>query len=357
MNNIGRPPQRPAVIPPPPVSTPTVSTPTVSAPPVSATPVLATPGPAPVVSTPTEPAMSAALVPTIFHEPWWLNIVSRGNYEEIQEIADGRCVGRLPYVLSRRYGMTIIGMPTLTHILGPAIDEGAGTETTRCIKRITIGKALVARLPKHACLWIKFHRDTTDTLAFQAAGFLNGVQFTSEIGPGPEAAQWSGMRDTARRVIRRAGERLRVVDLADPERFMAFYDSNLRARGVRNHYDSRLCEATIAECLRRDAGRIAVAVDDKGQLQAGVVTVWDRRTAYYLMTTRTPQADNGAISLLIWDAIKHASGKGLSYDLDGFNNAGDIQFFTRFGGRIVPRYFIEKVSIPYRIASRIPGLR
>src|SRR5579859_5669759 len=300
-----------------------------------------------------EALRSPALVPTIFHEPWWLDVVSSGRFQEIQETIDGKCVGRLPYLLSKRCGMTVIGMPMLTHFLGPAVDEGNGNETTRRIKRITITKALLARLPRASCLWIKFHRDTTDTLAFQAAGYLNGVQFTSEVGPAPENELWAGMRDTVRRVIRRASEQLNVVDLQDPDRFVAFYEKNLRDRGVRNNYDPQACRAAMAECLRRGVGRIAVAVDDKNEINAGIFTVWDQTSEYYLMTTRNLNSDNGATGLLIWSAIKHASERGLIFDLDGFSNPGDIQFFTRFGGKIVPRYFIQKSSLPFRLASKI----
>lgn len=309
--------------------------------------------PGPGSKTDAQAPSSPALVPTIFHEPWWLETVSCGRYEEVQETVDGRCVGRLPYLSSKRYGMTVIGLPTLTHFLGPAVDEGRGNETTRRIKRITITKALIARLPRASCLWIKFHRDTTDTLAFQAAGYLNGVQFTSEVGPAPESELWAGLRDTTRRVIRRASEQLNVVDLQDPDRFLAFYERNLRDRGVRNSYDLKACRAIMAECLRRGVGRIAVAVDDKNEINAGIFTVWDRTSEYYLMTTRNLGSDNGATSLLIWSAIKHASERGLIFDLDGFSNPGDIQFFTRFGGRVVPRYFIQKSSLPFRLASKL----
>ncbi len=299
----------------------------------------------------------ADLVPTIFHEPWWLNSVSRGTYQEVQEIVAGRCVGRLPFVQSRHRGLTIIGMPTLTHVLGPAIDEGSGSPTTRAIRRIAITKALVERLPRHSCLWIKCHHDVVDTLGFQAHGFSTGAHFTSEISPGEESDLWLAMRDTARRVIRRASERLHVVELRDPDEFMAFYDRNLRMRDLTNNYDGNVCAATLAECLTRNVGRITVAIDEKRRMQAAIVTVWDRRSSYYLMTTRTQYADSGAISLLIWDAIKDASANGRILDLDGFSKNGDIQFLTRFGGRITPRYSIERASMKYRLVKKITQLR
>lgn len=315
-------------------------------------PLMTTSSAKPVPNVEAGPSLASALVPTIFHEPWWLEHVSAGRIEEVRQTVDGRCVGRLPYLLSKQHGMTAIGMPMLTHFLGPAIDEGPGNATTRLIKRITITKELIARLPRASSLWIKFHRETTDTLAFQAAGYLNGVQFTSEIGPAPESKLWAGMRDTARRVIRRAAEHLTVIEVEDPDRFMSFYENNLRDRGVRNEYDPKICRATIAEAIRRGVGRMSIAIDDKSRFHAGVFTVWDKKSEYYLMTTRKKESDNGAISLLIWNALKHASENGLVFDLDGFSNSGDIQFFTRFGGQVTPRYFIQRSSPLFRLVGK-----
>ena len=44
-------------------------------------------------------------------------------------------------------------------------------------------------------------------------------------------------------------------------------------------------------------------------------------------------------------------------DLDGFSKNGDIQFLTRFGGRITPRYSIERASMKYRLVKKITQLR
>jgi len=298
------------------------------------------------------PQMPAALTPTIFHEYWWLEKASAGRFEEIQEMANGQCIGRLPYLPARRSGMPSIKLPTLTHFLGPAINEGSGSETTRQAKRISIAKALIARLPSTHSIWIKCHRETTDTLAFQDAGYQTVVQFTSEIRPDTEQKLFASMRDTARRVIRRASEKLTVLEFDDPERFMAFYERNLKERRVPNAYDSRICIAVIAECQKRKAGRILVAVDEAGSLQAGIFTVWDKSSEYYLMTTRRLDSDNGAIALLIWHAIKRAAQTNIVFDLDGYCNPGDTQFFTRFGGVLKPRYCVQKGSVAFRIASK-----
>lgn len=290
----------------------------------------------------------AHLTPTIFHEPWWLATVTAGRYEEVSISAGGVCVGRLPYLMSRRFGMTEIVMPMLTHFLGPAVDEGTGSRTTRLLRRISITNALIERLPRASNVWMKFHYGIPDTLAFQRVGYRNEVQFTIEIEPAPEHELWSQIRDTTRRVIRRASESLAIKVLDDPGRYLDFYEKNLRERGRRNHYSVEICRQAIEECLRRGVGHVIVAEDELGELNAGVFSVWDHHSEYYLMSTRRPKSDNGAIGLVIWAGIRHAATLGLVYDLDGVGDFGDFQFLTRFGGVVQPRYCVRKSSAAFR---------
>jgi hypothetical protein len=52
---------------------------------------------APVRATPLHRSRDP-LTPTIFHEPWWLEAASGGQYEEVTVSSGGRTVGRLPFV-------------------------------------------------------------------------------------------------------------------------------------------------------------------------------------------------------------------------------------------------------------------
>jgi hypothetical protein len=296
---------------------------------------------------------SDILIPTIFHEPWWLDSATEGRCEHVDVALGGVTVGRLPYLKFRENGLTSIGMPTLTHFLGPAIDYGSGNSTTRQLRGLSIVADLLGALPKvSGGIWVKLHAGITDTIAFQEAGFRTDVQFTTEIAPNAEDALWGAMRDKTRNVIRRAQERFRVVEEADPERFLAFYLDNLRERGLRNTYHLPSVRAVIAECIGRRRGKIRVALDQNGVYNSAIFTVWDRRAQYYLMSTRSHDAGNGATSLLLWDAIKSAAENNLVFDFDGARHGGDAKFFAGFGGTFRPRYWVWKSSL----ASRALGL-
>lgn len=317
------------------------------------------PAPAAKADKPAKPkaAVSEDLTPTIFHESWWLDKATGGRYEQAEVALGGTTVGRLPYLRFREMGLTSLGMPTLTHFLGPAIDFGPGNATTRQLRGLSIAGDLLAALPKvSGGVWMKLHAGVTDTIAFQEHGFHTDVQFTAEIAPDEEDALWSRMRDKTRNVIRRAEERFTTVEEKDPDRFLAFYLDNLRQRKLKNTYHMPSVKAVMAECIQRGQGKVRVALDDRGGWNSAIFTVWDRKAQYYLMSTRSSDAGNGATSLLLWGAIKSAAAGNLVFDFDGARHGADAKFFAGFGGTFRPRYWVWRSSRAQRALGLLSAL-
>jgi hypothetical protein len=298
------------------------------------------------------PLVFDPLIPTVFHEPWWLAAATGGNFDEVTVRSGGRVVGRFPFVLSHMMaGHALCGMPELVHFLGPAIDAGTGSAANRALKHDGILRELIACMPKASGWYQKLHRETTDTLVFQEHGFATSVQFSYEIAPGPEQAIWSAMRDKTRNVIRRAGAAYTVAELPDPEQFSELYAAHLRIRGGANHYQriGAVCDAA----LTHGRGKIVAALNENGVPEAAIFYAWDARTTYYLLTTRSESAGNGAVALLIWHAIRESTARGRVFDFDGVATAGSRLFYTGFGGRVVPRYIITRYTMGHRIAGRL----
>lgn len=300
--------------------------------------------------------------PTIFHQPWLLEIASGGTYQEATVSSGGAVVGRLPYILYRKIsGHKVLGIPDLTHALGPAItSETTANKSTRSLKQFTITRDLIAQLPRVSHIEFRLHQGITNTLAFEAAGFATFVDYTVEIAPQPSEALWSQMRDKTRNVIRRARERLTVIDLLDPDRFLDFYESNLRERKLRNYYPRHRCAELISESLRRGVGRLLIAADANGNYMSGICTIWDHQQEYYFMSTRTLDSHNGATSLLIWTAVQRAALQGLTFNTNGLHSQSNFILLSGFGGTIKPRLIVEKSSMTYAmvrdIKRRLPVL-
>ena len=293
------------------------------------------------------------LAPTVFHQPWWLTAVTGGNYAEAVVTQDGRRVGWFPYVISNiGGGHKVCGMPELTHFLGPAIDDGRGAACNRVLRRAQITRELIAQVPRTSGFYQVVHRGISDTLVYQELGFETGVRFTFEVAPEPRRVLWGNMRDKARNVIRRAEEQHSVSDL-DASAFGAVYNDNLARAGKASHYSPALLERVCQAAMSRGQGRIIAAEDAAGQIAASIFYVWDTEAAYYLLSTRKPDAGNGAVSLLLWHAIQDVAAKGLIFDFEGVVTSGSALFFTGFGGVIKPRYTVSRFTLGHRIAGRL----
>ena len=289
------------------------------------------------------------LTPTVFHEPWWLDIVTGSQWHEAEVREDGRVIGRMPYQTLRRFGSDSIDMPPLTHFLGPAVDEGSGSHQARWLKHSAITRDLIHALPPGASFWQKFHRGVTDVVAFQAERFDTAVQFTFEIGPAPEDVLWAGLRDKHRNVIRKARKQFAVEELADCDEFAHTYAQNLEERGRDSWAPRPMMRDLTAASIQRGAGRMLGVRDPRGRLSAAVFCPSDRRSSYYTLSTRRPDSGNGAVPLLIWEAIRRSARDGLIFDFDGLSAEKVIGLYAGFGGITSPRY----VSIPH---ARLPGI-
>ena len=280
------------------------------------------------------------LTPTIFHAAWWLDAASGGTYDEAELRSGGRVVGRLPFAVSTHIsGLRSCNAPELCHSLGPAVDVGPGSLTTRNNNHFEITQALIRLLPSCTSYSMPLHAGVLETFAFTEAEWTTEVQWTFVVHPRGETALWQNFRDKTRNVIRRASERHCVTTLTDPAEFARVYAANLLSRNVRNRY--RRIGAVCTAALEHGCGRILAVQGENGEVLAAIFVAWDQRAMYYLLTTRSPAADNGVVSLLLWHAIKLANSKALVFDFDGVGTAGSRLFFSGFGGEIEPRYLVR----------------
>lgn len=307
-----------------------------------------------VQAAPVAPLRRDPLAPTIFHQPWWLEIATGGRYGVAEFAEGGRVVGRMPYILRRRRGFTESRMPPQTHFLGPAIDPGPGSATTVGLRRQSITRELIRSLPPASVFRQVFHRGVTDVIPFQAAGYQTLVQFTYEIAPQATDPIWQAMRDKTRNTIRKARQQFAVHAIADPEAFTSLYARDLQAKGRTDPIDLSCSAALIAACLERGCGRILAARDANGTIAAGVVCIWDADASYYFLSTRDPSA-GGAVSLLLWHFIQDASQAGRIFDFAGLAHSGFVHLYAGFGGIVRPRYIASR-TLPWRLARGLHRL-
>jgi hypothetical protein len=291
-----------------------------------------------------------ALSSLLFHEPWWLSAVTRGEFQEVTVKNGDQVIGRLPFVIARKMRLVTLRMPPFTHVLGPAVDVGKGKAQTQLLKRLSIVRELLDQLPRFDFFKQAVEASTADGLAFQDRGFQVSPQYTFRIdcARDPEAI-WQDMHFKVRQHVRRAQEKMTVDTADDPEEFIRFYKANLAKQGRRNYMDFSLFVGVFEAARMRGSGEILRARWPDGRLAAMAYLVWGHGTMYYLLSSRASDAgDNGSINLLIWSAIQRAHARGLVFDLDGVSSSGTARFLSGFGGRLEMRLIIRRAAPVYQ---------
>ena len=282
---------------------------------------------------------------SVFHQDWWLKAASGGACEEVRIEEAGAVVARLPYVASRRFGLTILKMPPFTHVLGPSVDCGEGKYQTLLKTRVKLTRQLLEGLPKfdyffQICdLWPADGLTIADGLAFQECGYRIGTQYTFNVDCRKELDTLFGeMSVKSRQHVRMAQSEYSVVSIADPAAFTDFYLRSLTSRKLKSNIPLERFPALYAECRARDCADVLAAVDANGSPVAMTFLVWDDHKMYYLLSARSQDVpDKGSVNLLIWSAITKAHERGLVFDLDGVSTSGTAQFLAGFGGKLSTR--------------------
>lgn len=284
---------------------------------------------------------------TIFQEAWWLDIAAPG-WRELTVEAGGRTVARLRYRPTTQGPFRLCGPPPMSRVAAPVVLDVAGHKPeSRQRRALALIGELLDRLPPFDLVRFALDAAETDILPYLGRDFRPLVQhtFLIDCAKAPEAI-WAGLRDKTRNVVRRARERLEVTELADAERFVAFYRQNLG--DARSYVALDLVPALFAAAFARDRGRILAATDAQGRPHAMVMILWDARACYYYLSTRDAKvADLGAVGLLVWRAMAEAQRRGLVFDLDGVTSASRLQFLLGFGGAVASRFVVERGSLAW----------
>ena len=283
---------------------------------------------------------------SLFETDWWLDAVAPKRWDAVTVERDGQVVARLPYILQKGRFQTSITMPPLTQTLGPWILKPEGKYSNRLSKTKDLTQELIAALPAHDNLYLRFHHSFTNWLPFYWDGYTQTTRYTYKFEDiGNSETLWDGFQKNIRTDIKKAESRLSVSEDIDTEKFFTLlektYDrQNRAAPDIKTHINHI---ATAAK--DNNALLMLVATDKNGTPHAAAIFVYDERCAYYLLGGADPEHRNsGAQSLLIWEALKRLSQKTKAFDFKGSMNRDIERFFRAFGATQTPYFEISKQS-------------
>lgn len=305
------------------------------------------------------PAGTFAPVParaahSIFHERWWLDIATQGDWKLAAVRQNDEIVGEMPYAIWRTRLWRISHLPPLTRTLGPVIQPVTGSEARQRHHTLDVTAQLIDQLPECDSFFQVLDPSVDDALAFALHGFTVSARYTFRIDARTTADEaWSRLNSKTRNVIRSASRELTILPDLSPDEFLAFYDANLAARSRTNAYGDAVMRQLVNAFVERNAGTLMGAYGTDGKLVAAVGLVWDHRAMYYLLSSRVQDAHCGSISLLLWTAIIRALERRLTFDFDGFSSPSTFSFLNGFGATLTQRLGVERQRTVYLLTRTL----
>ena len=285
-------------------------------------------------------AAEAHTTNSLFEEPYWLDAVSPGNWDCVEVRREGRLLGRMPFVLKRRYGLSAVSTPSYTPWLGPWICETKARGSNELGHQHDILGQLVAGLPKASRTLVACAPEVSNLMALHWAGYTLQLAYTFRLtGLDAPDALWKGLRDKTRNTCRKAEKTIVINTGRSLSEVLPVLDKTYQRQGV--DFSSRNCvlERIDATMAARGQRIIYSAEDAQGRIHAFVYVVFDERHSFYLAGGGDPELRNsGAQALAMWHAIKNAGQHSRIFDFEGSMIPAIEHFVRGFGPVLTPRY-------------------
>ncbi|MEQ8525112.1 GNAT family N-acetyltransferase [Gracilimonas sp.] len=285
----------------------------------------------------------------IFMQPWWLDIVAPGQWEDIRIEKGGDIFARWPIVLRKEKGFRFIEMPVLTQKLGPWIKQTSSKHETIHNTERSMLKKLIKKIPSFDKFNYNLDADVINYLPFIWEGFSQNSLTTFQVQAPIDTKQtWKNLNSAVRRDIRRAEESLEVIIGLSSDELYNMISATFERQGLKVPYSRGLLYDLYNEASSRERATIVGAKDNKGVLHAAEVFLHDDKTTYYLAGGFDSESEvPGAVSLVLWEGIKEAQKRGNTFDFEGSSIKSIERYFSSFGSKPVHFHHIQGISKKY----------
>jgi hypothetical protein len=298
---------------------------------------------------------------SIFHTPNWLNAVCGENWDVCIKLDNrGELLAYMPYHFEKTTSGINLKMPPLTPFLGPTIIDRALSNFLRNTNDNNITNFLFSQLPSWNRYNQSWHFSSSNLLLpiAQKKNFLMFPKFTYFLKSTTSySAFFNSTEGKQRNSIRSGLKNIRVSDEFLPNVLLKLIKTTFKKKGLNLPYSEdiffRVCE--LVETNK--SGYILTSYDTKGQLVAGGLFVTDKQTTYYLAGgVDTSTNSQGAMSVIIHDAIVKSLAEVKNFDFEGSILPGVEDFFRSFGTERRLFFTIQSHNPSFR-SHIVDGLR
>jgi hypothetical protein len=189
-----------------------------------------------------------------------------------------------------------------------------------------------------------FHHSVTNWLPFYWKNYKQYTRYTYQIQDLSDLNHcFENFTSAKRRLIRKASSQLKIKYDISGDSFYNHAEQNITAKKQKLLYSKELFMSIYKKSKERNQSLLITAFDDEENMHAGMFIVWDRQSAYYLLSTINQNFhSSGAYTLLMWEAIKFVSDKVNIFDFEGSIIEEVENSYSQFGTIQVPYFNISK---------------
>ncbi len=284
----------------------------------------------------------------LFYHPWWLDLVYGVDQWNIIQVFgnNNQILAVMPYALTHKFSFRFLLMPPLTPYQGPwLLTNSQQKYHKKLASEKDILNEIIAKLPDYSRFDVNFHPDMLNVLPFYWSGFESYFRYTYVLDDLSDTGKvYEGFRSNVKRNIKTAAKEVRIV-VNNVQHLLWATTMTYQRQRKQVPVDERLIKNVVEESIRRDSGRVYSAVDNQDNLHAAICVVWDNDTAYYLMGGGNPKyRKSGAMSGLMWQAIKEVSGNVGRFDFEGSMVEPIEHFFRGFGAKQTPYAKVTRIN-------------
>ncbi len=283
---------------------------------------------------------------SLFEQPWWLDIVAPGKWDEVIVKENEEVVARLPYVFE--HGKIV--MPPLTQTLGPWIKpeyREFKPGNIQLSKQKEIIFQLLEQLPAHKGFKMCFDSANEYILPYRWRDFRYEPAFSyrfkdlSEMSL-IEAQFHKGLKKN----IRRSEKETIVTTETDAELLYRLLEITFKNQNRACPEKRDLIYKIVDVCEATNHGKMFTARDEQGNVQVAAYLVYDEKGAYSLISGSDPRyRTSGTKSMVYFEEIKYAAQVSSFFDFEGSNIEGIENIIRQFGGERVINYTVMKQPI------------
>lgn len=290
---------------------------------------------------------------SIFEQPWWLEAVAPGLWEDIIFEENGEVVGRWPICFKDKSHKNII-MPPLTQTCGIWMKNIEAKNVNEGLERQkTIIDELNKKLNGIKTIDVSLDSCCTYFLPFYWKDFVINPRISYRIRNLNNLENvFENFCKDIKRNIRNAEKKISISEKVSADVMYSMLEKSFKVQGRKYPFSKDLIVRIINACEENSAGKMFTAIDKDGKIHSSSYFIYDQHRCYNLIAGSDPDyRSSKAQTLVLWEAIKFASKVSSEFDFEGSMVEGIETFFRRFGGEPIIYYHIAKQNLSQQMFS------